>query len=484
MVGRRRPGHRGRARLHPGPPGRPRQGGLRPHHALAPGRPRRGGLEPGARPSRLRASHRGRPGPRHRCPLPPHVARVPPRAPAPRPPRRHRRRLPHRDGGRRFALPRPLAGPGPGAGMGGADDPDPCPDRPRRARPEPSLAQRRHRRGGRGAGGRRQLDRRGLARPRRRPALLDLPDQLGPHVRRRRRRHLARHLRPPPPGARGAAARPVHAAGEAGRGRHGCGLPRAARHVAAPHRGQAPAPGQGGHAQPGALRARGAAHRAPEPPQHRLRVRLRADAGRHAVLRDGVPGGDRPGDARARVRAAGPGARRARPAPGGGLAGRGARHRPRPSRRQARQRPPLPARGRRRRGQGRRLRPGQGPGGLLRRVTHAGQRHHGHAALPGPGSHHRSRPPRCARGPLRAGRGRLLPPGRRPRLRGGDAGRGVQPSPPHAARPALAAPRAAAAPRPGVGDPLLPREGPVTAPAVRGGGVDAPRDVRGRGRVG
>ncbi len=134
---------------------------------------------------------------------------------------------------------------------------------------------------------------------------------------------------PAPPGARGAPPRPVHAAGKARRGRHGRGLPGRARHAAPSDRDQAAAAGQGGRAEPGPLRARGAAHRAAQPSEHGLRLRLWPYSGRRLLLRDGVPGGDRPRDAGARVRPAGPRPRREHPAAGGGLAGGGARCRPR-----------------------------------------------------------------------------------------------------------------------------------------------------------
>ena len=85
------------------------------------------------------------------------------------------------------------------------------------------------------------------------------------------------------------AARPVHAAREDRRGRHGRRLPREPRDAAAADRGQAAAARPGGRRAAAALRARGAAHQPPHAPEHRRDLRLRPHAGRRLLLRDGVP---------------------------------------------------------------------------------------------------------------------------------------------------------------------------------------------------
>ena len=122
-------------------------------------------------------------------------------------------------------------------------------------------------------------------------------------------RRVALDLRPARAGARGVAARAVHAAREDRRGRDGRRLPRQPCDAAAAHRGQA-APARPGRRRPAAaLRARGADDEPAHAPQHRRDLRLRPHAGRRLLLRDGVPRGAEPrGPRRATTARRAPGA--------------------------------------------------------------------------------------------------------------------------------------------------------------------------------
>ena len=184
----------------------------------------------------------------------------------------------------------------------------------------------------------------------------------------RRHRGLGGDLRAAARGAARAPARPVHARGEARRGRDGGRLPGPPRDAAAADRGQAAQARADGRGEPAALRARGAAHGRAQPPEHRHGLRLRPHAGRRLLLRDGVPG--RASASTSSWRADGPqppGARRAHPPPGARRARRGPRRRPRPPRHQAGQRHPVRAGRALGRREGRGLRPRQGPRGRGRR---------------------------------------------------------------------------------------------------------------------
>ena len=113
---------------------------------------------------------------------------------------------------------------------------------------------------------------------------------------------------------------------------------------------------------PGAVRARGPAHRHALAPEHRRDLRLRPDRGRDLLLRHGVPAGPEPGRA---GRAPRPAAARAGGVPAAaGLPGaaRGARGGPDPPRHQAVEHLRRAARGDGRRGQAARLRPGPARG--------------------------------------------------------------------------------------------------------------------------
>ena len=132
---------------------------------------------------------------------------------------------------------------------------------------------------------------------------------------------------------------------------------------------------------------------------------------------------------------------------------------------------PVPAWRRARRGEGGRLRSGQGPRAHVEHGPHAGQRHHGHAHVPGSGSDHRSGDGRRPQRYLCPGRRGLLPARGRARLRGRNAGRGLQPPLADASRRAVQAPGAAAASGPRV-RPFLtclekdPARRPPTADAL------------------
>ena len=201
-----------------------------------------------------------------------------------------------------------------------------------------------------------------LAVPRDR-APLGLEGDVAARRDHRRHRGVGGDLRPAARGAPRAPAGPVHARGEARRGRHGGRLPGPPRHAAAPDGDQAAQAGADGRGGPAALRARGAAHGRAQPPQHRDGLRLRPHARRRLLLRDGVPRGPRPRPAGGGGRPPAAGPRRAHPPPGAGGAGRGPRRRARAPRRQAGEHHPVRAGRPLGRREGRGLRPGEGPRG-------------------------------------------------------------------------------------------------------------------------
>ena len=99
---------------------------------------------------------------------------------------------------------------------------------------------------------------------------------------------VAHPLRATPEGARGDAARSVHAGGEDRRGRHGRRLPRHALD-AAPARGDQAPPARSRRAEgPRALRAGSPANEPPRAPEHDRHLRLRPQRRRRLLLRDGV----------------------------------------------------------------------------------------------------------------------------------------------------------------------------------------------------
>ena len=114
-------------------------------------------------------------------------------------------------------------------------------------------------------------------------------------------RHLRLHHRGRSPakghpggGPGGANPGAIHPGGEDRLRRDGLGLSGKARPPPAPHGGQADGPRTHLARRDRPLRARGAGDGPPDPPQHDHRLRLRPHARGPLLLRDGVPGGDRP----------------------------------------------------------------------------------------------------------------------------------------------------------------------------------------------
>ncbi len=105
-----------------------------------------------------------------------------------------------------------------------------------------------------------------------------------------------------------------------------------------------------------------------------------------------------------------------------------------------------------------------------------------HSSLPRAGGDPLPRRRRASRPVLARGRG-LLPPDRPARVRGPDDHRDLRAPPAHAAHAAFGAARTSPAGRPRGLGPLLPREGPGPTPGLRVRGGGAPRAVRPRRRV-
>ena len=108
-----------------------------------------------------------------------------------------------------------------------------------------------------------------------------------------------------------------------------------------------------------ALRARGADHEPPRPPEHDLDLRLRANRRGRLLLRHGIPRRPGPAAPRRPIRPRRARARHPHPRAGERRPGRGPRARPHPPRHQARQHRPHRATRRARRRQGGRLRSGE-----------------------------------------------------------------------------------------------------------------------------
>ena len=211
-------------------------------------------------------------------------------------------------------------------------------------------------------------------------------------ARRPRHADVAAHDRAPaPPGREGRSVPPDRAPRPRRDGRRVGGAPRAA---APADGGQAARARDRGRARARALRARGAADRGPDAPEHDRDLRLRPHGRRRLLLRDGAPARHQPRPARRARRPARARPRRAPAAPGVRRAHRGARRRPHPSRHQAGQHHALRLRRHPRLREGPRLRPRQGDRrrraarrtgtpGVERRRAVAGRLAARHAALHG-----------------------------------------------------------------------------------------------------